>query len=143
MNNDFVILRKSRIRETVVTVLLSAVIAVGVILIAATDSFIRPELYALILAFILPFAVMTATDCLLHIRNTDKKLSSLIITAEALLISGRLCYNYLCAIDGGGFMGLTEVSHIIFAVILAHLIYFSVLVLVQTGIFRRLIRKFR
>ena len=94
-------------------------------------------------AFIIPFAIMTASDFLMRIKQTPKRLSLAIIVSQAVLISGFFCYNYLCAVDGGGFMGLTQVSHIVIAVITAHLIYLSVLLLLQIVVISRFIQKIK
>ncbi len=141
MSNDYIVLKKSRIKETVMTLFLAAVIVSGVIFTVMSQDFIRPDLYSLFSAFIIPFAVMTASDCLMRIKCVPKKLSVVLIISQAVLISGLFCYNYLCAVDGGGFMGLTQASHIIIAVISAHLIYLSVLLLLQIMVISRLVMK--
>ena len=137
MNNDYIVLSKSKIRKNVLTVFLVAVIVSGLVLTGVSDTFIRLELFSLLSAIVVPFAVMTATDYLFCLGGKNAKFSLAVMLTEALLISGKLCYNYLCAIDGG-FVGFTQVSHIVIAVILGHLIYLGLLAFVQMAIIRRL-----
>ncbi|MBR4112814.1 MAG: hypothetical protein IKK53_07260 [Ruminiclostridium sp.] len=143
MSSNYIVLRKSRIKETTLTLFLIAVIVSGAVFTLMSQDFIRPDLYSLFSAFIIPFAIMTASDCLMRIKQTPKRLSLAIIVSQAVLISGFFCYNYLCAVDGGGFMGLTQVSHIVIAVITAHLIYLSVLLLLQIVVINRFIQKLK
>lgn len=141
MSSNYIVLRKSRIKETALTLFLIAVIVSGAVFTLMSQDFIRPDMYSLFSAFIIPFAIMTASDFLMRIKQTPKRLSLAIIVSQAVLISGFFCYNYLCAVDGGGFMGLTQVSHIVIAVITAHLIYLSVLLLLQIMVISRLVKK--
>lgn len=142
MSNEFIVLRKDRVREITVTVILSAVIAAGAVITAASSAFIKAVPYSLFLAFVIPFAVMTATDILLNSKGIGTKIKSGVISAEALLFSAKLCYNYLCAIDGG-FMGFTQISHIVIAVIAWHLVYLAVLLVLQLLLINRLVKKLK
>lgn len=149
MNDEYIVLSKSKIKRIFCGAAAVAVTVIGVVCLFLSKPFLgfgyhnfAEQLFRLILSVLMPMIIMTSTDCFITGLLNKQKTAYAVLTSEAVLICVKNCYSFLCSFSGELF-GFTEKGTVIFLTIAFHILFLILLLSIQIFVLHKYLKPAR
>ncbi len=145
MNNNYILLDKSKIKAGAFCLLSTAVIVCGFVIVYFSEPFLgfgvhnfTDQLLRLTAQILIPLIIMTATDYLAVKLFGKRKIAYTVNAVEAVIFCGKYCYSVLCAIDMELF-GFSEPAAIVAVIVALHLLFWLAVLVLQIFVIAKMV----